>query len=133
MNPNKLTIDNAPAILHTRQDAELTITASVPVTASTTTAGDKVLNTLPVLGISEEAQVVIKAGAASAALTLTVKGAQNPGDEFTALATYTTTAGEAYEMRSRIPLDWPQYLKLEVTTGESSLSAAVTAKLQIQV
>lgn len=133
MNPDKLTVPNAPAMLHTRQDDELTATANVPVTASTTTEGDKPLNTLPVLGISEEAQAVIHCDAASAAVTVKVLGAQHKGDEYTELVSYTTEASTALDKRYRIPLDWPQFLKLTVTTGSDALSAAITATLQIQV
>lgn len=120
--------------IHDRQDLNLTALATSSSSTSTAVSSDEVIDITEKGGI-ENAQYVVEVPSADKALTVAIVGDSDPAGLFgTTVASFTTTANTAMEVRERIPLNAPRYWKLTVTTdGTAAPTTAVTAKLTVRV
>ncbi len=83
------------------------------------------------LGGSDHAELIVTAGAADKALTLTVEGAPAEDGEYKTLRTFSTTESAAFEERDRLPKFCPRFIRLCVETGEAAPSKPATATLRV--
>lgn len=116
-------------IIHNHYDALLTATITTGEAGSE--AQESNIIDLTETGGVEHAQIVITAPAADQELTIKILAADDKDGEFAEALSFTTTANEEMDYRERIPLHIPQYIKLQVTTGDTAPSepAAVTLRV----
>lgn len=118
-------------IIHDHHDALLTEELTTSSTAQEVLTSDII--DLRETGGVEHAHLILSAEAGDAPLTLNVLGAATKEGEYAPVPelSFTTTEGEDFHYRQRIPLLCPQYIKLQVSVGDTAPSEPVRATLRV--
>ena len=122
-------------IIHDHYDALLTQEVVITADDGGETISAEGCIDLTETGGVEHAQLVLTADACEQALTLQVTGSATKEGEFTPVdpLIFTTTPGEPFAWRDRIPLHCPQYVRLQVRAGEGAPAQPVVVRLRAAV